>query len=159
MLLIADTSPIISLLVIDQLQLLDQLFEEYYLPKAVWDELNSHNELLDYSDQLSLLSLRVKEIHSIYVPMPGIDVGETEAIILCKEMQADILLVDDKKAREVAELLGVNCTGTLAVLLRAHGKRLITELRPLFMKLLEKNRYYSKILLNQLLEKVGENKM
>lgn len=159
MLLIADTSPLISLLVIDQLQLLDQLFEEYYLPKAVWDELNSHNELLDYSDQLSLLSLRVKEIHSIYVPMPGIDVGETEAIILCKEMQADILLVDDKKAREVAELLGVICTGTLAVLLRAHGKRLIKELRPLFMKLLEKNRYYSKILLNQLLEKVGENKM
>lgn len=159
MLLIADTSPLISLLVIGQLQLLGQLFEEYYLPKAVWDELNSHNELSDYSDQLSLLSLRVKEIHSIYVPMPGIDVGETEAIILCKEMQADVLLVDDKKAREVAELLGINCTGTLAVLLRAHGKRLITELRPLFMKLLEKNRYYSKILLNQLLEKVGENKM
>lgn len=159
MLLIADTSPLISLLVIDQLQLLDQLFEEYYLPRAVWNELNSHNELLDYSDQLSLLSRRVKEIHSIYVPMPGIDVGETEAIILCKEMQADILLVDDKKAREVAELLGINCTGTLAVLLRAHGKRLITELRPLFMTLLEKNRYYSKILLNQLLEKVGENRM
>ena len=159
MLLIADTSPLISLLVIDQLQLLDQLFEEYYLPRAVWNELNSHNELLDYSDQLSLLSLRVKEIHSVYVPMPGIDVGETEAIILCKEMQAGILLVDDKKAREVAELLGINCTGTLAVLLRAHGKRLITALRPLFMMLLEKNRYYSKILLNQLLEKVGENKM
>ncbi len=35
MLLIADTSPLISLLVIDQLQLLDQLFEEYYLPRAV----------------------------------------------------------------------------------------------------------------------------
>jgi len=37
MLLIADTSPIISLLVIDQLILLDQLFEEYYLPRAVWE--------------------------------------------------------------------------------------------------------------------------
>lgn len=159
MLLIADTSPLISLLVIDQLNLLDQLFEEYYLPKAVWDELNSHNELTDYADQLSLLSLRVKEINTVYVPMPGIDVGETEAIILCKELQADVLLVDDKKAREVAELLGINCTGTLAVLLRAHGKGLINELRPLFMTLIRENRYYSKILLNQLLEKVGEQKI
>lgn len=159
MLLIADTSPLISLLVIDQLNLLDQLFEEYYLPKAVWDELNSHNELTDYADQLSLLSLRVKEINTVYVPMPGIDVGETEAIILCKELQADVLLVDDKKAREVAELLGINCTGTLAVLLRAHGKGLINELKPLFMTLIRENRYYSKILLNQLLEKVGEQKI
>ena len=159
MLLIADTSPLISLLVIDQLNLLDQLFEEYYLPKAVWDELNSHNELTDYADQLSSLSLRVKEINTVYVPMPGIDVGETEAIILCKELQADVLLVDDKKAREVAELLGISCTGTLAVLLRAHGKGLINELRPLFMTLIRENRYYSKILLNQLLEKVGEQKI
>ena len=159
MLLIADTSPLISLLVIDQLNLLDQLFEEYYLPKAVWDELNSHNELTDYADQLSSLSLRVKEINTVYVPMPGIDVGETEAIILCKELQADVLLVDDKKAREVAELLGISCTGTLAVLLRAHGKGLINQLRPLFMTLIKGNRYYSKTLLNQLLEKVGENKI
>ena len=156
MLLIADTSPLISLLVIDQLNLLDQLFSEYYLPKAVWDELNAHNELLDYSDQLSLLSLRVKEIHSVYVPMPGIDVGETEAIILCREMRADILLVDDKKAREIAELLGIKCTGTLAILLRAHSKGFIRELRPLFSELINKNRYYSKALLNQLLDKVGE---
>lgn len=159
MLLIADTSPLISLLVIDQLNLLDQLFEEYYLPKAVWDELNSHNELTDYADQLSSLSLHVKEINTVYVPMPGIDVGETEAIILFKELQADVLLVDDKKAREVAELLGISCTGTLAVLLRAHGKGLINELRPLFLTLIRGNRYYSKILLNQLLEKVGENKI
>ena len=159
MLLIADTSPLISLLVIDQLNLLDQLFEEYYLPKAVWDELNSHSELTDYADQLSSLSLRVKEINTVYVPMPGIDVGETEAIILCRELRADVLLVDDKKAREVAELLGINCTGTLAVLLRAHGKGLINELRPLFMTLIRENRYYSKILLNQLLEKVGEQKI
>lgn len=159
MLLIADTSPLISLLVIDQLNLLDQLFEEYYLPKAVWDELNGHNELSFYTDQLSMLSLRVKEINSVYVPMPGIDVGETEAIILCKELQADLMLVDDKKAREIAELMGINCTGTLAVLLRAFEKKLISELRPLFLNLLDKNRYYSKVLLNQLLQRIGEDEI
>lgn len=64
--------------------------------------------------------------------------------------------MDDKKAREVAELLGIQCTGTLALLYQAKNLQLITDLRPLFLNLLQHKRYYSKKILNALLEDVGE---
>ncbi len=55
----------------------------------------------------------------------GIDRGESEAILLHKELKADYLLIDDKKARQKAESLGINCIGTLGVLYLAHKKNLI----------------------------------
>lgn len=38
-LVIADAGPIFSLAIIDKLELLNQLFDEIKIPKAVWDEI------------------------------------------------------------------------------------------------------------------------
>ncbi len=56
------------------------------------------------------------------------DYGEPESVVLYKELHADFLLIDDKKARSIAENLGVNCVGTLRLLLIAIDKRLIKEI-------------------------------
>lgn len=52
MLLIADTSPLISLLLIQQLELLERLFSEYYIPQAVWEELQTHQEIASFQNEL-----------------------------------------------------------------------------------------------------------
>jgi uncharacterized protein len=65
-------------------------------------------------------------------------------------------LIDDKKAREKAELFNINCIGTLGILYLAHQKNLILELRPLFQELQHNKRYYSKKYLNFFLHKTGE---
>lgn len=87
------------------------------------------------------------------------DYGESESVILYKELNADFLLIDDKKARKIAENFDIKCIGTLGILSVAKDKGLINDLRPIFKILLKKNRYYSIKLLNKLLERHNELKI
>jgi predicted nucleic acid-binding protein len=87
------------------------------------------------------------------------DYGESESVILYEELHADYLLIDDNKARAVAESLDVNCIGTLGLLVKAKQKGLIVELRPLFEKLIRTGRHFSKKLLNDLLNKIDETEL
>jgi len=104
MLLVADTSPLISLLLIERLKLLDALYPGFIIPGAVYKELTNHNELKLFRSELLALESHVrivdpKELSTIL----SIDEGEKEAIALYRQLQADFLLIDDKKARDVAQ--------------------------------------------------------
>jgi len=87
------------------------------------------------------------------------DYGESESVILYRELNADFLLIDDKKARKIAENFGITCIGTLGILSTARDKGLIKELRPVFKAFLKHDRYYSLKLLNVLLERHNEQKI
>jgi predicted nucleic acid-binding protein len=154
-LVVADTSPLISLAVIDKLDILDKFFPKLYLPAAVWQEISAYAERLNIP-QIKRYKTRVRNIKNAEASISFMDRGEAEAIVLCREMKADYLLLDDKKARLIAETLGFSCVGTLAVLLKAKKEKLISNLRPLFRKLLKNKRYYSVELLNALLMEHGE---
>ncbi len=153
--LIADTSPIISLLLIQQLDLLEKLFEEIFIPSAVWDELNQHGPLLLYKREMNILSGKVVHPEKIQ-DFPTIDKGEIEAIALYLELNAAYLLIDDKKGRQVAEANGINCIGTLTVLVSAKRKGLITGLKGFFEMLLANKRFYAKEILNEILAAENE---
>jgi predicted nucleic acid-binding protein len=56
-----------------------------------------------------------------------------------------------KKARNIAESLGIQCIGTIGLLSNAREKGFISELRPLFEAFLKNKRYYSLDLLNSIL--------
>lgn len=84
------------------------------------------------------------------------DYGESESVILYKELNADFLLIDDKKARDIAENLEVRCIGTLGILSSAKSTGIIKELRPLFKTLFDNNRFYSLKLINAVLERNNE---
>ncbi len=87
------------------------------------------------------------------------DFGESESVLLFKELNADYLLIDDKKARDIAENLGIQCIGTIGVLSIAKERGLIKELRPLFESFLQKKRFYSLKLLNGILLKYDEREI
>ncbi len=84
------------------------------------------------------------------------DYGESEAVFLYPELGADYLVIDDKKARDIAESLGISCIGTIGLLAVSKERRLIGELRPLFVSLLDHRRYFSVSLLNTILAKYEE---
>jgi predicted nucleic acid-binding protein len=148
--IVADTGPLISLAVINQLDLLEKLFGKVVIPQTVWDELAHQISVFNipqaarFQQNIVILTHKVKPIYSI-------DKGETEAIFLYEEIHADLLLIDDKNARTAAEIRNISCLGTLAVLVEAKAQKLVPELRSLFLQLLSKKRYYAKPLLNAIL--------
>ena len=148
--LIADTSPIISLLVTNQLFILFNFYKEIYIPEAVWGELKSHVSIALYQEDMKKLATMVKDCNT-KLNFPEIDQGESEAISLYKELKADYLLIDDKKGRQIAELNYVTCIGTLGILIKAKQKQLIPSLRLIFLNLISHKRFYQKELLNEIL--------
>lgn len=84
------------------------------------------------------------------------DYGESESVILYQELNANYLLIDDQKARLMAESLGINCIGSVGLLILAKQKGLIQNLRSIFKVWQKNERYFSKKLLNEILSKTGE---
>lgn len=148
---IADAGPIFSLAVLGKLELLDFLFNEIKIPRAVWEEitLNESTEFYEYVQ--NFFSPKVCDIKGLNDLTLVMDYGESESVILYREVNADFLLIDDKKARKIAENFGLNCIGTIGLLASAKRKGLLSELAPIFRKLIASKRYYSIELLNQIL--------
>jgi predicted nucleic acid-binding protein len=149
---IIDSSPIISLAVIDQLELVEKLFPEIIVPHAVYLEVKAAKDKAESDKILNFIRNRVyfpkeeKELH------PGLGKGKIEAISLCLELNADLLVIDEKKARKEAKSHNIRSIGTLGILTLAKRKGLIRELRTYFIQLIEKRRYFSLKLMNEVLE-------
>ncbi len=156
---VADTGAIISLIHINRLSLIEQVLGEFFIPYAVWEELNKYDYPEFDKDQVSKLREKTIEIGTTNHLSMIMDLGESEAVILYEELKADFLLIDDSKARKVAESLNLNCLGSLGLLLKAKEKGYVQELKSYFEKWLKVGRHFSKPLLNEILEKVDEEKI
>ncbi|WP_375579776.1 DUF3368 domain-containing protein [Marivirga tractuosa] len=158
-LVIADAGPIFSLAIVNELELLNQLFNEIKISKAVWDEITLDKSTEFYNKISLFFKDKVSHIKGFNELTFVMDYGESESVILYKELNADFLLIDDKKARNIAENFDINCIGTLGILSVSKDKGLIKELRPLFLTFLDNNRYYSIKLLNKILQRHKEDKI
>ena len=129
MIVISDTTPIISLIKAGQLQLLEKMFGTVFIPQAVYKELTTNITFSDEAKivkscsflQTSFLSDR-KAINTLQ-NATGLDSGESEAIILVHEKSADLLLIDEHKGRQTAKKLGIPITGTLGILIQAYNEK------------------------------------
>jgi len=158
-LVIADAGPIFSLAIINQLEILNQLFDSIRIPQAVWEEITKNNKTYYYHRIYSFFKNKTQKISGFNELSFIMDYGESESVVLYQELHADYLLIDDKKARKIAETLGINCVGTLGILSIAKNKKIISALKPLFEEFLKNKRYYSISLLNNILLQQNENKI
>ena len=150
--IVIDTSPLISLSVLDHLELLSKLFPTIIVPHAVYLEIKAAGEKEEYIRIANFIENRIYHPKEEKIFHHKLGKGETEAIILCLELKADLLILDDKKARTVAESQNIKCIGTLGMLTMAKQKGFIKELRKYFIQLLENERYFSIALLNLILQ-------
>ncbi|MCF8372201.1 MAG: hypothetical protein K9H64_11305 [Bacteroidales bacterium] len=155
-LVIADAGPIFSLAIIDKLEMLNLLFDSVWIPNAVWEEITRNKKSEQYQRIYLFFKDKTRPISGFNDLSFIMDYGESESVILYQEIKADFLLIDDKKARNIAEKLGLNCIGTIGLLSVARDKKWIPELRSLFEILLENKRFYSIDLINTILSKHAE---
>jgi len=138
MILIADSSALVAFSIIDKLVLLEILFGTVYIPTAVFNEISKKDK--PESKRLTEYGMgRVIDVTEQVNFNISLGLGESEAIILYKEKNADFLLCDDKKAKKFAQTFGINTIGSLGILLKAKEKKLIDTISPLLSLLKESN--------------------
>ena len=105
MILVADCSALIALAICNRLEILEQLFGQVLVPEAVYLEATQPNKKQALQLKLYLEDKVRKVDMQNYVFLDGFaDAGETEAMLLYKQIHADKLLIDDQRGRNVAKI-------------------------------------------------------
>ncbi len=121
-LIVADTSPLLNLALIGQLNLLREQFNGVTAPDQVWDELAVGEKGLDQLRELRevgfLELVPVEESHLFIELRRVLDLDEAAALAYAIEAEADLVLLDERDARQVARRHDLSITGVIGILLR-----------------------------------------
>jgi uncharacterized protein len=159
--IVSDTSPINHLAAINQLHLLHQLYKTVIIPEAVYRELTDPNFPVAGATEVQTLdwiqTRAVSDRKLIEALSNELDVGEAEAIALAVEIQADQVLIDERRGRLVAARLNLRYTGILGILVEAKSQGLISEVKPLLDALVNEAGFWvTESLYNSVLRLVNE---
>jgi predicted nucleic acid-binding protein len=154
MIVVADTSPINYLLLINQIDLLPHLFQEIIIPDVIRDE------MLD-PDAPPVLQqwianppswLNVQTVSIIDTTLSILDPGEQAAITQAQTLPADLLIIDERLGRQIAEEREIAIIGTLGILDDAADQGLI-NLAEVIAQLQQTNFRISRRIIQALLNK------
>ena len=162
MVVVSDTSALSNLFKINRLELLRDVFGTVIVPEAVMRELlELEKRDIDLSAIKNAIWIKVravqnKELAEFY--QKGIlDEGESEAIVLAKELAADYLIMDEALGRKVAEAEGLKVIGVLGILRDAKSMGIIPAVRPIIDELRTVARFrISESLFHLILTEAGE---
>ena len=156
MIVISDTTPLISLLKIERLDLLEKIFGQVFIPDGVFNELIQNKNytqeanMIISSDFIVTKSVSDRKAVEILEKTTSLDRGESEAIILFSELKAELMLMDERRGREVALKLKIPLSGTLGVLLEAFDKGIISceQMEQYLNEFQRQNRRFSRKIIN-----------
>lgn len=111
---VADTTPLNYLIIIDRADILASLFGEVLIPQAVLDELQHPKAPVAVSRWLGEMPdwLRITPVQHLDGTIQ-LGKGENEAISLALERQVKVVLMDERLGRGAAEARGLIAVGTL----------------------------------------------
>ena len=153
---VANTTPLIALADIGKLDLLHQIYNEIYIPRAVQEEIISEpaKTLVSNSDWIKVIDIQNESQKSTF--STRLHSGEIEVILLSQEQNADLLIMDDNAAKKTAKFLGLSVTGTLGVIIKAKQEGLIDSVKEIIDQLLLDGLFMDDRLINRVLESAGE---
>ncbi|RUM73632.1 MAG: hypothetical protein DSZ11_05475 [Sulfurovum sp.] len=123
-LIISDSTTIITLLNIDRLDVLGNIFSLVYVPKKVYEEIVIDEQIV--LDEAFFVIKEIEDIKLYRLLLKSLDEGESEAIVLAKEMELS-LIIDEKKGRKIASNLGINIFGFIGLLILNYKNGLLTQ--------------------------------
>ncbi len=153
-LVVADTSPIFYLLSVGQIDLLPRLFGSVFIPDAVHQELSHSTAPVQLREWIAgqpswLKTMQVDPTDD--AALGSLGAGERAAIALASSMNADLILIDERKGTSIALTKGFEVTGTLGVL-RLAARRGLIDLVDTLAKLKRTNFRYRQKMIDDLLD-------
>ena len=127
MIVVADTSPINYLLLINQIDLLPRLFQQIIIPDVVRDEMLDPDAPPILQEWITNPPswLTIQPVPVLDTTLHSLDPGEQAAITLAQTLSADLLIIDERLGRQIAEERGIAIIGTLGILDDAANQGLI----------------------------------
>lgn len=159
-LVIADSSPIHDLFLIGDIDTLSSLYERIIVPEMVIAALRHQRTPEAVRDWIEARPdwLDVRQPHlAASGPLAELDDGERDAILFAMELEADLLLLDDRKARVEAARQNRTTMGTLGGL-EAASLRDLLDLPEAISCLLETNFRVDQTLIDDLLARGAKRK-
>ncbi len=157
MLVIADTTPLNYLVLVDAIEFLPRLYRQVILPRGAWQELqhpSTPRAVVQWARTLPDW-MEVRDAPTSTDPaLEALGTGEREAITLAELYRPGsdvLLLLDERAARQEAATRRIAATGTLGVLKAVAAKDWI-DLEQAFRRLRETNFRVSEKLLRSLLD-------
>ena len=154
---ISNATPIISLCSVGYEFVLKELFHNIFIPKAVDMELRSLDKPGSrFSDLKWVEVVSVQNEEVIVFLRKDIGKGEAETIALAKQMNADIVIIDENAGYQIARHFGLPVVRTFSILKIAKDKKIINKIRPIVEQMVQRGRWYSKNVIDKFLGDVGE---
>lgn len=162
MIVVSNTSPIMNLAIIGQLNLLNRLYGKVFIPEAVLHELSivdsEESGFMKIQSHLWIEKRFITNPSLVDALLFDLDVGEAEAIVLAKEVKADLLLIDEHRGRKIASRLGLKVIGLLGVLVEVKHRGFVNRVKHILDELIEKAGFWiSSQLYKRVLYETGES--
>lgn len=139
MIVVSDASPLIALAIIGEIDLLRRLYGEIVVPEAVYREVTNSRPFAPGAAEFRAAAwIRARAVNDrllVCALSLELDPGEAEAIALAVEVDAELLLIDERRGRIAAMRLGRRVVGVLGALIEAKQRRIVPEVRPLLDRL------------------------
>jgi predicted nucleic acid-binding protein len=159
MVVVADTTPLNYLILVQQIEILPRFFGRVSVPPAVWRELNhaGASEIVRHTVNSSQAWLDIRPVGVVDPSLAYLDTGEQEAITLALTVSADRVLLDEAEARREAKARGLRIVGTLGIL-REAARRDLLNLAEVLSALQQTSFFVAPSLIRSLLEEESERK-
>jgi hypothetical protein len=135
---VSNSSPLIYLAKISKLDLIRDIYSRVWISEAVFNETVTKGKALKITDAsiieeaagkwilIKTIDSETSQKYAFLDENDKIGLGEKQALKLCKQINADTLIADDKEARRTARLLRIKSIGSCGILIQAHKKGLIS---------------------------------
>lgn len=157
---IVNTSPLLYLHQIGQLDILPKLYGSVTTPAAVEQELSVGRDKgidvpnIQHLDWLSIVSL---EVDAVIPNVIDLGRGEAEVIALgLRGKSSSLLILDDQLGRRVATFYRLRITGTLGVLIKAKQKGHMAAIAPIISQLQKQGMWLTEPIIKKALDLAGE---
>jgi uncharacterized protein len=152
---VSNSTPLIALSSIGKIDVLKKTFQTIIIPEAVYNEvvvqgkgkIGSEAIQEACTDWISIQKVKNRDVVSVLNTV--LDIGESEVIALSQEINASVVLLDNREPRRFAKKINLSVLGTLGIIKMAWMKGIIQKPVELVLELRVKGFWLSDALLQE----------